>query len=330
MQLPSQDNIAAVVLAAGKGTRMKSSLPKVLHELLGEPLLGHVIKLLNQAGIARIVVVTGHGSRAVNSYLAPRDVLTVLQPEQLGTGHAVSCAEKELADFSGHILIICGDTPLFLPRTLREFIRLHIDSNNTLSVLSSVFENPHGYGRVVRGRSDDQFSGIVEEKDADDHIRKISEINTGTYLVRTEFLFGALTRLDDNNVQHEFYLTDIVSMAVRDGFRVGAFCLASENEALGINSREQLSQAESIMLCRIRSGLMAQGVTIQNALTVYVEPAVKVEHDVVLEPCVILKGNTRIGEGAHIGAFSYLKDADIAPQQDLPPFSVADPVLDSV
>ncbi len=320
MQIAGEYNVAAIVLAAGKGTRMKSSVPKVLHEVLGRPLLGHVIELLKGLNIGRVVTVVGHGANSVKSYLSPFGAETVVQEEQLGTGHAVSCAETALSNFSGHVLIICGDTPLFFKSTMEEFIRLHIQSDNILSVLSSDFVVPFGYGRIVRDAGG-RFLGICEEKDAEQHIRAITEVNTGTYLVHSDFLFSALNGLDNDNAQKEYYLTDIVEIAVSLDKKTDAFCLASEEEALGVNSRFQLSQAEGILLGRIRKALMDQGVTLQNARTIYIEPSVIIEPDVLVEPCCVLRGNTRIGAGSRIGAHSYLSHAEIAPATSVPPFS---------
>ncbi len=313
-------NVAAVVLAAGKGTRMKSSIPKVLHELLGTPLVGHVVSLLNKVDVQRIVTVVGHGAQAVTKYLEGFGVETVIQDQQLGTGHAVACAEGALEGFDGAVLVICGDTPLFRQETLDRFIHEHLASRNQVSVLSSRFASPYGYGRIVRDQ-DDAFIGIVEEKDADSAVRDINEVNTGTYMVDADFLFPALSRLDNNNRQGEYYLTDIVAIAVETGNKVGAFCLASEQEALGVNSRSQLSEAESIMMDRIRHDLMMDGVTLLSAHTIYVEPSVAIGNDVVIEPCVVLRGDTRIGAGAMIGAHSYLSNVEVAEGEQVPPYS---------
>ena len=316
----NDQEIAAVVLAAGKGTRMKSALPKVLHELLGQPLLGHVINLLGQINISRIIAVIGHGAENVSAYLSPFGIETVVQEEQLGTGHAVACAEAALKGFEGHVLIICGDTPLFLEQTLKLFVKQHLEMPNILSVLSARFVNPFGYGRIVRD-AQGAFLGIVEEKDADQKTRQINEVNTGTYLVQASFLFSVLSGLDNDNAQQEYYLTDIVEPAVAQGKRTDAFCLASEEEALGVNSRAQLSQAETIMLGRIRQDLMDAGVTLQNASSVYVEPSVSIENDVLIEPGCVLKGKTHIASGTRIGAHSYLVNAEIKEGGHIPPFS---------
>ncbi len=317
----SHTTLAAVVLAAGKGTRMKSLRPKVLHELVGTPLVGHVIKLLKELAIKRIITVIGHGAEQVSEYISAFGCETVVQEEQLGTGHAVACAEELLKDFSGNVLIICGDTPLLKPSTLKEFLHRHIDSGNILSVLSSRFADPYGYGRIVRDDTN-AFLGIVEEKDADQGIRQVREVNTGTYLVEARFLFRALKGLDNDNQQGEFYLTDIVAMAVDEGRDVDAYPICSEEEALGVNSREQLSEAESVLLSRIRSRLMASGVTFENANSVYVEPEVQIGADTVIEPCVVLRGETVIGTSARIGSFSVLENVQVSDGVVLPPCTI--------
>ncbi len=318
-------HLAAVVLAAGKGTRMKSATPKVLHPLLGIPLLGHVIDLLDRSGLGRIVVVVGHGAEQVSDYLATLKtgvrVETVLQKEQLGTGHAVNCCRDLFKGWHGEILIICGDTPLLRFRTIGGFIASHASAGNTLSVLSSVLDDPEGYGRILRDAEGGSVIGIVEEKDADARQRKIREINSGTYMVSAEFLFDALEKVDTDNAQGEYYLTDIVAFAVDMGMKVNAYPLAGVEEVMGINSRYQLSLAEAVMLDRLRRYWMEQGVTFLNAPTVYVEKSVSLAGDVIIEPNVVLRGSTVVGGGARIGAFSLLQDAEIAEGQQVPPCS---------
>ncbi len=317
--------IAAVVLAAGKGTRMKSSTPKVLHHLLGKPMLGHVIDLLNEAGVSSAVVVVGHGAEDVSGYLATIDekidIRTVLQEEQLGTGHAVDCCRKFFEEWQGHILIICGDTPLFRADTIKKFMASHARASNSVSVLSCILNDPEGYGRIIRDESEGRFTGIVEEKDATAQQKTIREVNSGTYMVSSEFLFSALKNIDNSNAQGEYYLTDIVALAVAMGLQVNAYPFATEEEALGINSRYQLSVAEGVMLSRLRKYWMDRGVTFQNASTTYIEKGVSLSNDVIIEPNVVMRGNTVVGSGARIGAFSLLEEAVIADGEQIPPRS---------
>ncbi len=299
---------------------MKSALPKVLHSLLGKPLLRHVIDLLDNIGVNDIIVVVGHGAQMVKSEFSNDDCEFVIQEEQLGTGHAVMCAEQSLKKREGDLLILCGDTPLFTHKTLTRFIREHQDANNELSILSAAFSDPTGYGRILRDEHRD-FLGIVEEKDATNEQRSIQEVNTGVYLVKIPLLCQLITKLSCNNAQGEFYLTDTVELARQKGHKVGAFCLATEEEALGVNSRSQLADAEAILLNRIRSRHMDRGVTLSMPSTIYIEDTVSIDNDVTICPNCILAGQTVIGQGAKIGAFSYLENADIPSGANVPPYT---------
>ena len=248
---------ASIILAAGKGTRMKSEIPKVMHHLLGKPLIGLVLGLLRNLDIASRVVVTGHGSDLVRDYLTEFDVNLVVQEQQLGTGHAALCAKAALGEFRGNVLIICGDTPLLKESTLAYFMEDHASSGRILSLLTAHLKDPGGYGRVLRSASEGaQIQGIVEEKDATEAQRRVTEINTGIYAVDSVFLFDALDAIGCDNVQREYYLTDIVGVAVSKGVSAGAVSAAAEDEAWGVNSRMDLARAETILLDRIRKGQM--------------------------------------------------------------------------
>ncbi len=312
--------IIALVLAAGKGTRMKSSLPKVLHRLLGLPLLGHVVDLLKVVGVDSIFVVVGHGAEKVRETFKGWPVTFVIQKEQLGTGHAVKTSETALAQRHGQVLIMCGDAPLFLPKTLENFIHSHKDSGNKLSILSARFSDPTGYGRIIRDKAG-RFKKIVEEKDASPSERAISEVNTGTYLVDKDVLFEVVQKIGCDNAQGEFYLTDIVELASGSGYGVDAFSLASEEEALGVNSRSQLATAERILLSRVREKWMAEGVTFSMPETTYIEKDVKIGKDTLVGPFCILKGSTVIGEGVQIGAHSFIQDTRVPAGAKIKPYS---------
>ncbi len=318
----TEKELAAVILAAGKGTRMKSRRPKVMHCLLGKPLISHVTDVLSEAGISSEmqVVVAGHGRDVLEKYLKGTEINTVVQERQLGTGHAVLCAKAAFSDFHGDILIICGDTPLFRHETLRRFIRAHAEAAGDLSILSAEFEDAAGYGRIVRDQWGN-ITGIVEEKDADSKIREIKEVNTGTYLVSAPAIFNLLENLNCDNAQGEYYLTDIVALGLSKGLKVRAFNLAEPEEALGVNSRYQLSMAEDIMLSRIRIAHMDAGVTVSMPDTVYIEPSVIIEPDVVIGPHVVLKGETVIGRGSFVGAFCLLNDFRCESHATLEPYS---------
>ncbi len=316
-------SIAAIILAAGKGTRMKSRLPKVLHCLLGQPILGHVISLLDRLGIStdHQVVVVGHGREIVSKYLVDLNVNIVYQEQQLGTGHAVSCTRSFFSGFSGPILIICGDTPLFTKATLDRFVNAHLEARTAVSILSATFKDPTGYGRIIRGE-DGHLMAIIEEKDAEPQVKKIREVNTGTYLVDSSVIFQLLEQVDSDNAQGEYYLTDVVGIALDQGFRVQAFDFAREEEAFGVNSRYQLAVAESIMLQRLRIAHMDAGVTISMPDTVYIEPTVVIESDVIICSHTVLKGRTRIGRGAVVGSHSYLDGYECPPEYILAPGTV--------
>ena len=312
--------IIALVLAAGKGTRMKSCIPKVLQRLLGIPLLAHVLDLLKVVGVDSVFVVIGHGAEQVKESFSDWPVNFVVQREQLGTGHAVAISEEALTCSCGHVLIMCGDTPLFLPSTLQKFISFHMDSGNKLSILSARFSNPTGYGRIIRNGLG-RFKKIVEEKDASSAEQEITEVNSGTYIVDKEVLFELVQKIGCDNAQGEFYLTDIVELASSSGYRVDAFPLASEEEALGVNSRTQLATAERILLKRIREKWMSEGVTFSMPETTYVEKGVKIGKDTIVGPCCILKGSTVIGEGVEIGPHSFIEDTNIPAGTTVEPFS---------
>jgi bifunctional UDP-N-acetylglucosamine pyrophosphorylase/glucosamine-1-phosphate N-acetyltransferase len=313
---------ASIILAAGKGTRMKSEIPKVMHRLLGKPLIGHVLGLLRNLDIGSKVVVTGHGSDLVRDYLKKTDINLVVQEHQLGTGHATLCAKAALGEFHGNVLIICGDTPLVKESTLAFFMEDHVGSGRIISLLTAHLKDPTGYGRVLRSVSEEALiQGIVEEKDATEAQRRVTEINTGTYAVDSDFLFHALDAVDCDNVQKEYYLTDIVSIAVSEGVSAGAISAATEDEAWGVNSRMDLARAETILLDSIRKSWMEFGVSFELYKSVYIEPEVTLSRDVTIGPHVVLKGKTTVGEGAKLGAFSYLEGVQVPPGSIIPPFS---------
>jgi len=301
---------------------MKSEIPKVMHHLLGKPLIEHVVGLLRNLDISSRIVVTGHGGDFVRDCLKGYNVNLVEQEQQLGTGHAVLCTKAVLEEFRGNVLIICGDTPLLRESTLASFMEDHADSGRILSLLSAHLKSPAGYGRILRSLSDrSQILGVVEEKDATKAQRLLTEINTGIYAVDSVFLFDALDSIGCDNVQGEYYLTDIVGLAVSRGVLTGAVITATEDEALGVNSRADLVRAETILLDRIKKGWLEFGVTFELCESVYIEPDVVLYRDVTIGPHVILKGSTIVGKGAKLGAFSYLDGVQVPPGTTLPPFS---------
>ncbi len=299
----------AIVLAAGKGTRMKSKLPKVLHKAGGKELINQVFDILKKINIDEIIAVLGHGAELVETKLA-HPARVVLQKEQLGTGHAVMQAADHIGA-GDEILVICGDTPLFTEDTLNQALEMHQNSQAAVTVLTSIIENPKGYGRIIRSNNGDTVLGIVEEKDATEEEKNISEINTGTYVFDGGFLKENLFNLDNKNSQGEYYLTDLLKMANESGLKTAGYVLSDPGEALGINDREQLAQASAILRKRKIRQLMLDGVTFIDPETAYIDSQVKISQDVIIYPNVIIEGETEIGEDNIIGPDTLIIDSKI-------------------
>ncbi|UCG21512.1 MAG: NTP transferase domain-containing protein, partial [Deltaproteobacteria bacterium] len=245
----TMNDIAALVLAAGKGTRMNSDLAKVLHPIWGRPMLSYPLAALEELRLGRVLVVVGHQAESIQKIFADASVEWVLQNEQLGTGHAVQCALPHLADFAGSVLICCGDTPLLTAETLRMFLTNHLKSDSDLSVLSMLLEEPGSYGRIVRN-SAGEVSGIVEAEDVTGPERDIREVNTGIYCAGAALLRSVIPEINNNNAQGEYYLTDVVKVAVERGWKVQAVAGSDPTEFLGVNTNEELAAAEKIIAQR--------------------------------------------------------------------------------
>lgn len=247
------ERLAVIILAAGKGKRMKSHLPKVLHLLANKPLLAHVIDLAKGLNPERIVVVIGHGAEDVKQWSvvsgqwAEKKIEFVEQKEQLGTGHAVQQTGESLRDYDGNILILSGDVPLLKIDTIRKLIKIHTESDAVVTVLTAEVDNPSGYGRVVRD-SNRRAVNIIEEKDASPEIKKITEINSGIYCFKKDFMFDALKKIDKNNIQQEYYLTDVVGLAFKSSLKIETLVAEDPNEIMGINTQEELREAERIAM----------------------------------------------------------------------------------
>ena len=300
-------SFATVILAAGKGTRMKSALPKVLHPLCGQPMIHYPVRLARQLGSKATVLVVGHGSAAVETALATDGVRFVTQAEQLGTGHALLCAHGDLVDFHGTILLLCGDVPLLRPETIKQLLDHHHRQQASVTVLTATLENPYGYGRVVR--EGDEVVAIVEEKDATPEIRSIREINTGIYCFDAPFVFTALQEVGCDNAQGEYYLTDVLALARRGGGKVGALAAVDGSETMGINDRVQLAEADGLMRLRINREHQRAGVTIVDPAATYIEPSVEIGADTIIHPGVHLRGMTRIAGDCVIEPGAVISDS---------------------
>ena len=299
----------AVILAAGKGTRMKSALPKVLHAVGGKSMLRHVMTAAEQAGAKRTLVVVGFGGDKVQAEIGAAAEF-VLQAEQLGTGHAMMQVQPVLAGFSGTILLLCGDTPLLTGQALLDLVAAHQQSGAAATVLTAMPADATGYGRILRDESG-QVLGIVEQKDATPEQKQIGEINTGIYCFEAAPLFAALAGLTCNNAQKEYYLTDVLAILAQAGQRVGAVEVADFQETLGINSRLQLAEAEKILRQRKLLELMDSGVTVMDPASTFVDASVSIGEDTVLYPFTWLEGETTIGRDCRIGPNSRISDSQL-------------------
>ncbi len=310
--------LSVVILAAGQGKRMNSDLPKVLQPLAGRPLLAHVTDSARALGSDDIHVVYGHGGERVRDALHDERLRWALQAEQLGTGHAVTQAIPGVPD-DALVLVLYGDVPLVRPATLRRLIEAA--GETTLAVLSVRMQDPTGYGRIVRDRSG-RVARIVEQKDANAKERGIDEVNTGLMAAPAVLLKRWLSRLRNDNAQGEFYLTDVVVQAVKDGLTVEAVIAEREDEVLGVNDKQQLAEVEAVHRRRRAEELMAQGVTLVDPSRFDARGPVEVGRDVLIDVNVIFEGTVRLGDRVRIGANVVLRDCDIGDDTEVLPSCV--------
>ncbi len=302
--------LAAIVLAAGKGTRMKSPRAKVLHEVFYRPMLHHVLDAVRPLHSEPTVVIVGHQRDQVEDAIASYPVTCVPQLKQLGTGHAVLCAEPVLSGFAGTALIVCGDSPLLLTTHLDEMLTRHRAAGSPLTIMTTRLSEPTNYGRIISDEGG-RVTAIVEEKDATDEQRLITEINAGLYCVETSVLFDALHRVTSNNSQQERYLTDIVAIAVADGINVATYEHPHPFHVLGVNSRVELAQAHREIGRRRNTELLAAGITMHDPDSVTVAPTATVGADCLLTERLTIRGHTSLGPGCLIEPGVYIEDADI-------------------
>lgn len=298
-----------VVLAAGKGTRMKSKLYKVLHKVCGKTMVEHVVDAAQGVNPAEIVTIVGTGAGDVEKVLADKSKFA-FQEKQLGTGDAVMTAREELGDKDGGTLVVTGDTPLFTTDTFNELFKYHAEKGNAATVLTAEAPNPFGYGRIIR---DDQGNvlRIVEQKDGKPEELKVKEINTGVFCFDNKKLFEALKHVNNDNAQGEYYLTDVLEILRNSGERVGAYKMPDFSESLGVNDRIALAQATKTMQRRINEQHMRDGVSFIDPDTAYIDADVKIGNDTVIEGNVVIKGNTEIGSDCYITSGSRIVDSKI-------------------
>lgn len=303
----------SIILAAGEGTRMKSDIPKVLHKICGKPMLEYVIDNSKEAGIDKNYIIIGHGGQKVKDAFSHKDVVFKNQPigpqYPYGTGFAVMQAKEHIEDDS-NVVILCGDTPLITSKTIGELIQYHIGNKNFGTVLTAYVEDPTGYGRIIRDE-EGNIEKIVEHKDANEEEINIREINSGIYCFKGEQLKYALDKIDNNNAQGELYITDVISILKKEGYKVGAYLIEDASEIYGVNSRVQLAFCEKVMRHRINRYHMENGVTIIDPDNTYIEAEVKIGRDTIVYPGAILKGNTTIGSDCIIGENTRIENSSI-------------------
>ncbi|WP_436963040.1 bifunctional UDP-N-acetylglucosamine diphosphorylase/glucosamine-1-phosphate N-acetyltransferase GlmU [Staphylococcus succinus] len=299
----------AIVLAAGKGTRMKSKKYKVLHEVAGKSMIEHVVDNVKRSGVEQLVTIVGHGAESVKETLGDASLYS-FQEEQLGTAHAVKMASEHLQDKQGTTLVVCGDTPLITTETLKALVDHHEQNQAQATVLSATAPNPFGYGRILRD-SDNHLVKIVEQKDATENEREINEISSGIFAFDNQVLFDKLNHVKNNNVQSEYYLPDVLSLILEDKGSVEVYHTDDFDEIMGVNDRLMLSEAESAFRQRINEYHMKNGVTIIDPATTYIGVNVKIGEDTVIEPGVKLVGYSEIGEDVIIGQYTEITNSSI-------------------
>jgi len=319
---PQPADLAAVVLCAGKGTRMKSEKAKLLHPLLGHPLCWYPVRRAFELGVSRLVVVLGHQADQVRTVLersfAGRPIRFALQAEQRGSADAVQSARPQMVDHAGPVLIVNGDIPLLRVETLRELVDEHRKSKALLTIANALFPDPTGYGRVLRSAG--RISRVVEEKDATSKQKKIRECNAGIYVADSNFLWEALTKIRADNAQAELYLTDLVELAARRK-KVHSHVIAAE-EAAGVNDRAELAACAKVLQARINTGWMKAGVTLMDPNTAYIAEGVEIGPDCEIGPSVSILGSSRIGRSVSLGQGTVVLNSDIGDGTQVHPYSV--------
>lgn len=301
-------DIKAVILAAGKGTRMKSeTTPKVLHQIMGKTLLGYVLDNVKNF-VSEEFVIVGHHAQEVENFVKNNydNAKTVLQSPQLGTGHAVSMVCPSLENYDGLVLILCGDTPLVREETLKKFVEFHKSNNSDLTVMSTIFDNPTNYGRIIR-EADNSLKCIVEEKDATPEQKAVKEVNAGIYCLNWAKIKSAFGQLKSNNAQGEYYLTDIISWGKEQKLNVNAYILEDSDEIYGINSRLNLAQATKMMNRRNLEKYMINGVTIVDPDSTWISEDTEIGQDTIIYPATYIEGKNKIGKNCKIGPCAHLR-----------------------
>jgi bifunctional UDP-N-acetylglucosamine pyrophosphorylase/glucosamine-1-phosphate N-acetyltransferase len=302
--MPKTKNIACVILGAGRGTRMKSSIPKILHRISGKTIIEYVLELIKPFGFKPAILITGYKSNRVAQFA--REAKIINQKRLLGSADAVMSARSALMNFKGDVVVICGDTPLIHQETLRQLIDRHKKTQAACTLLTAKMKDPAGYGRILRD-DNDNIVRIVEENDASLYDKVIDEINVGTYCFDVKNLFEALKKVKANNKKNEYYLTDVIGILRKNNLKIESIPTASEEEALGVNSRAELSEAERILRNRALKKFLDNGVTIVDPANTYINIDCTIGKDTVIEPFTIIYGGVKIGANCTVGPFARIR-----------------------
>ena len=301
-----KENIMAIVMAAGKGTRMKSKKSKLVQKIYGKEIVKRAVENAEKAGVSDIVAVVGYQKEEVMAVLGDT-VKYAFQEEMLGTGHAVMQAKEYLQGKKGRVLVLNGDVPLLRPETLNKLLEKSIENKEYATLLTAIYDNPYGYGRIIRDEGGN-VSAIVEEKDTTEDQKEIKEINAGIYCFDIEELMSALDEIKPNNSQGEYYITDVIEIMNKKGLKTGAVVVEDNTEILGVNDRIQLEMLTKVLQMRVNTEHMKNGVTIEDVNTTYIYDDVKIGMDTVIHPNTIIKSNVEIGEDCEIGPNSYIRE----------------------
>lgn len=299
---------AAIILAAGKSTRMVTDLPKVLHEVCGRPMLAYVVDACRQAGIERILCVVGYRKEdIIKAFASEPDIIWVEQKEQKGTGHAAMVCRDALKDFDGNVVVIAGDMPLVRSTTLELLVQTHEKEHSAVTLATAVLDDPSGYGRIIRDAYGN-LQGIVEDADCTSEQCKIKEINPSYYCFDKRLLFEGLDEIRPDNVKGEYYLTSALQILVRSGYRALAITAVAAEDSMGVNSREQLAEVGRIMQDRIQKNLMVHGVTIVDPANTWIDVRAEIGQDTVVYPFTYIHGHVKIGRRCIVGPFAYIRE----------------------